>query len=65
MLDHIVELLGFLGMPLLHGRYHVHHPTPGLRCSQMTARAKENELSDITIVEAYATPVWSAVFPYL
>jgi len=65
MLNHIVELLGFLGVPLLHGRYDVHHPTPGLRCSQMPARAKKNELSDITIVKANATPIWSAVFPYL
>jgi hypothetical protein len=63
MLDHIVELLGFLGMALLHGRYDVYHSTPGLRCSQMPARAKKSELSDIAIIKAYATPIRSAVFP--
>jgi len=64
MLNHIVEFVGFLGMALLHGRYDVHHPTPCLRCSQMPARAKKNEFSDITIVKAHATPVWPTVFPY-
>jgi hypothetical protein len=33
MLDHIVELVGLLRVALLHGRYDIHHPTPGLCCS--------------------------------
>ncbi len=65
MLDHIVELVGLLGMALLHSRDNVHHPAPGLCGPEMTSRAKENKLCDVAVVEANSTTIWPAVFPNL
>ena len=65
MLDHIVEFVGLLRMALLHGRYDIHHPTPGLCCSQMTTRTKKNEFCDIAVVKADATTIRPTIFPNL
>ena len=65
MLNHVIEFVGLLRMPLLHGRYDIDHPTPGLRGSEMAARTKKDEFCDIAIVEANPTTIRPAIFSNL
>lgn len=65
MLDHVIEFVRFLRMALFHGCNNVHHPSAGVSGSQVSARAEEYELRDVSVIEAYAAAVRSAVFPDL
>ena len=65
MLNHVVELFELLRMALLHGGYDIHHSTPGLCCSQMTALTKKNEFGDVVVIKTDTTTIRPAIFSHL
>jgi hypothetical protein len=65
MLDHVIELIGFLRMALFHGRNNIHHASAGVSSSWVSACTEKYEFCDISIIEAHASPVRPAIFPHL